>query len=168
MIRYETLSFGSLMKTKIVASKLSEKQSKIIAAELRKIEAECSIITPKLVVARASDKRNPMHGFFEWDDTAAAERYREWQARSLILKVYVVPSDQPDSEPVRAFVNIKSDEDDELVQDQGYVWTAGLETRPVYQAQVVEYAAMQLRLWRKKFGALKEFLGVVKEIDSLK
>lgn len=156
------------MKTKIVAGKLSEKQSKIIASELRKIEAEFSIITPKLVVSRASDKRSPLHSYFEWDNTTAAERYREWQARSLIMKVYVVPFDNPDSEPVRAFVNIKSDEDDELVEDQGYVWTAGLESRPTYQAQVVEYAAMQLRLWRKKFGGFKEFFGVIKEIDALK
>lgn len=156
------------MKTKIVGRKLSQKQSKIIAAELRKIEAECSIITPALVVERASSARSPLHKYFEWDNTTAAERYREWQARQLIMTVYVVPLDSPDSEPVRAFVNIRSEEEDSLVEDQGYVWTAGLESKPNYKAQVLAYAAQQLKLWRKKFGGFQQFFGVVKEIDALK
>lgn len=157
------------MKSKIVARKLSEKQSKIVAAELRKIESDCSIITPALVVQRATPKNSPLHKYFEWDDTVAAERYREWQARQLIMTVYVVPSDAPDSEPVRAFVNIKSEEgDDELAEEQGYVWTAGLENKPNYKAQVVNYAAQQLKLWRKKFGGFQQFFGVVREIDALK
>lgn len=156
------------MKTKIVAGKLSEKQTRLVASELRKIEAKYSIITPKLVVAQAQDKRSILHNYFEWDDTVAAERYREWQARMLIAKVYVVPSDSPDSEPVRAFVNIMSEEEDELTENQGYVWSGGLDSRPNYQAQVLNYAAAQLKMWRRKFGGFKEFFGVVKEIDSLK
>lgn len=156
------------MKTKIVAGSLSEKQTKLVAAELRQIEQKYSIITPKLVVAMAQDESSAMHNFFEWEDSVAAERYREWQARSLIMRVYVVRADAPNSEPVRAFVNIKSEEGDELAEDQGYVWGASLDSRPNYQAQVLTYAAAQLKLWRKKFGGFKEFFGVVREIDSLK
>lgn len=156
------------MKTKIVGHRLGLKQAKIVSAELRKIEAECSIITPKLIVERASSKRSPLHKYFEWEDTLAAARYREWQARQLITTVYVVCADSPDSEPVRAFVNIKSEEEDELVEDQGYVWSASLDSRPNYQRQVLEYAKQQLHLWRKKFGAFNEFFGVVREIDALK
>lgn len=156
------------MKTKIVSRKLGLKQSQIISSELRKIERECSIITPAMVVQAALDKQSPLHQFFEWDDTQAAEKYRLWQARKLIATVYLVPSDAPDSEPVRAFVNIQSEEEDELAEDQGYVWSPGLDSRPNYKAQVVSYAAHQLKLWRTKFGAYKEFFGVVREIDALK
>lgn len=156
------------MKTKIVAHKLSEKQSKIVASELRSIEQESSIITPTLVVQRAQAKTSPLHNFFEWDDSRAAENFRLWQARQLIATVYVVPSDSPDSEPVRAFVNVVSEEEDSLIEDQGYVWSPGLDSRPNYKLQVIGYARQQLMIWRKKFGAYKEFFGVVKEIDALK
>lgn len=157
------------MKTKIVARKLSLKQSKIVASELRKIEQEYSVITPAIVVERAAPPRNPLHGYFEWDDSVAAEQYRLWQARQLIAKVYIVPSDAPASEPVRAFVNVydETDNEDFAGADQGYVWTPGLDSKPNYKRQVLAYAQQQLMLWRKKFGAYKEFFGVVREIDSL-
>lgn len=156
------------MKTTIVARAFSKKQTSVIARELRQIESEFGIITPNIVVERAADKRCPLHKFFEWDDTVASQKYREYQARQLIAKVYVVPLGAPDAEPVRAFVNIASSEDDPLSEDQGYAWSPGLENRPCYKLQVIEYAKMQLMLWRKKFGAYKEFYGVTKEIDALK
>lgn len=158
------------MKTTIVARKLSLKQSKLVALELRKIEQEYSIITPSIVVEKASPPKSPLHGYFEWDDSAAAQAYRLWQARQLIAKVYIVPSDAPDSEPVRAFVNVyeETDNEDSACADQGYVWTPGLDSKPDYKRQVIAYAHQQLMMWRKKFGAYKEFFGVVREIDALK
>jgi hypothetical protein len=158
------------MKTKIIARKLSLKQSKIVASELRKIEQECSVITPVVVVEKAASPKSPLHNFFEWDNSVAAEQYRLWQARQLIAKVYIVPSDAPDSEPVRAFVNVYSEEDNEELDgpDQGYVWTPGLDSKPNYKRQVIAYAEAQLQHWRRKFGAYKEFFGVVREIDALK
>lgn len=158
------------MKTKIVARKLSLKQSKLVASELRKIEQEYSVITPAIVVEKAATPKSPLHGYFEWDNSTAAEQYRLWQARQLIAKVYIVPSDSPDSEPVRAFVNIydETDNDDLAGADQGYVWTPSLDSKPNYKHQVICYAKQQLMLWRRKFGAYKEFFGVVREIEALK
>lgn len=156
------------MKTTIVARKYSEKDSLVIATELKKIQQVQSVITPKLVVQVAEDEANPLHKYFEWNNTKAADRYREWQARQLILSVYLVDSDEENAVPVRAFVNLKPDDEDEFIPDQGYVFTPSIASKANYQAQVLEYAKSQLVGWRNKFGAYREFFGVVKAIDQLK
>lgn len=47
-------------------------------------------LRPDDVVADAADPGSPLHGYFEWDDAAAAERHRLHQARGLIQAVRVV------------------------------------------------------------------------------
>lgn len=41
-------------------------------------------ITPRALVDAARDPDSPLHSFFEWDDSEAAEKYREMQARTLL------------------------------------------------------------------------------------
>jgi hypothetical protein len=60
-----------------------------IVAELAALEAEHGVITAQAVVDRARDPDSPMHAHFEWDDTVAAERHREDQARALIRSVQI-------------------------------------------------------------------------------
>ena len=61
------------------------------------------------VLADARKKSSPLHSFFEWDDTAAAERYRLEQAASLIrrVKVTVIPAEDADPVQVRAYVAMR-------------------------------------------------------------
>lgn len=46
-------------------------------------------ITPAAVVEAARAKNSPLHRYFEWDNTKAAQLYREDQARALIRSVKV-------------------------------------------------------------------------------
>ena len=50
-------------------------------------------------------KDAPLHNEFEWDDSIAAEQFRESQARHIINCLCVVPT-EADQEPVRAFFTI--------------------------------------------------------------
>lgn len=52
--------------------------------------ARDGVITPTLVLEHASDPSSILHGFFEWDDTEAARRFRLVQAGNLIARVRVV------------------------------------------------------------------------------
>jgi hypothetical protein len=45
------------------------------------------LLTPAAVVAAAEPKDSPLHGAFEWRNSVAASRYREWQARQLIRAI---------------------------------------------------------------------------------
>lgn len=157
------------MKTKIVSlSGRSVKTLKVIAGELRRIQTEQSVITPQAVVEAAKPKASPLHRYFEWNDSAAAENYRRWQARELILSVHIVDADNPESGPVRAFVNVNPEKGDDFIGGKGYVFTPTIATRASYQAQVLQYAYQQLLAWKQKFGGFKEFFPVTKAIDRVK
>lgn len=49
----------------------------------------------------------PLHGEFEWNDTEAAEKYREQQARHIINSLVVC---HEKAEPVRAYFKIETTE----------------------------------------------------------
>lgn len=143
------------------------KTVKVIASELKRIQAEQSVVTPQAVVEAARPKTSPLHRYFEWDNTKAAENYRKWQARELILSVYIQDDDDPDAGPVRAFVNLTPEKDCDFIAGKGYVFTPTIASKANYQQQVLEYALGQIHSWREKFGNIKQFFGIVKEIDKL-
>lgn len=157
------------MKTKFVQiGSTSLKRVKVIAKELQRIQSEQSVITPNAVVEAARSKASPLHSVFEWNDTKAADAYRLWQARMLIRSVFIVDSSDKNAEPVRAFVNVVPEEDDDgFVTDRGYVFTPTIASKVDYRNQVLNYALEQLKGWRKRFGNYKQFFGVVKEIDNI-
>lgn len=162
------------MKLKFVKNpsgvRLGVKEVSKIAAALIRIEKEKGIITPKIVVQSARSESSPLHKYITWDDQIAAERYREVEAGRLIRSVYVVDTEKgDDAVPVRAFVNIKDgiEEGDETVSLQGYVSMKTTLVRPDFKSQVLNYASEQLRLWRNRFGNLKEFFEVTEAIDRV-
>jgi hypothetical protein len=95
-----------------------------VADALRRLEQENGDLNPSDVVDSARDPTSPMHDFFEWDDTIAAEQWRMSQARLLIrrVKIQVLVRDIPmdvmryvrnPEEPGRYsdIVRIRTDED---------------------------------------------------------
>jgi len=83
----------------------------VAAQELARI-AEKVALTPEAVVKEARKKRNPLHHYFEWDDSLAAEHYRCEQARYMIrsLEVTIVPNaKQPEKTlTVRSYLSVGS------------------------------------------------------------
>lgn len=140
------------------------KSIKVIAKCLNRIERSQGIITPQAVVDFAKPKSSPLHKYFQWDDTIAAARYREWQARELIAKVEVKVSGT--NHIIRQFVNV-SVRDENDVEVQGYMHIENTEKSASLKDQVLSYARSQLLLWKKRFGGYKEFYEVVKAIESL-
>ena len=155
------------MKLEFVPRGLSKKDAVVVIRELRAIEQSNGLITPRAVVAKAKAKGSPLHPFFEWDNNKAAELYRVSQARQLICSVYVRDADSESPESVRAFVNIKAQDEESDKARQGYVEMRTAMANPSMQAQVLEYGKNQLVLWRLKFGHLQQFLGVVNEIEKV-
>ena len=56
---------------------------------IRKLESRAGKLTPQKVLDAAMPENSPLHEFFEWDDTVAAESYRMDQARELIRRVRI-------------------------------------------------------------------------------
>ncbi len=75
---------------------------------LEKLEKKHGGATPEDILKEAKPKKSPIHNWFEWDNTEAARKHREWQARSLVQQVVVVYEIKGKNKPrtVRAFVSI--------------------------------------------------------------
>ena len=61
-------------------------------------------VTPSQVIDEAQSEDSPLHPCFTWDDSDAAQKYREEEARRLI-RCYVIVWEDPDETP-RQIANV--------------------------------------------------------------
>lgn len=62
----------------------------VVREELQAVYDSEGDLTPSLVLDRARSEKSPLHGYFEWNDSVAGEKFRLGQAQKLITKVKVV------------------------------------------------------------------------------
>src|SRR3990167_2956704 len=62
----------------------SKKDKEIVFKALKQIKGVSKHLIPEAVVKRAENPKSPLHEYFEWNDTAAAQAYRIIQAGELI------------------------------------------------------------------------------------
>lgn len=60
-----------------------------IEKELRAIHSRDGVLTCEAVLEAARPKNSPLHNYFTWDDSRAAERYRLIEAGRLIATVKI-------------------------------------------------------------------------------
>lgn len=60
-----------------------------IEKELRALHSRDGVLTCEAVVKEARAKSSPLHDYFTWDDSRAAERYRLIEAGRLIATVRI-------------------------------------------------------------------------------
>lgn len=65
--------------TAVPGSGFTEQDAQIIGPELERL-AGLGVTTPDGIMDAAQDEASPLHPYFEWDNKAAAAKYREWQA----------------------------------------------------------------------------------------
>lgn len=63
--------------------------SQAIEKELRALHSRDGVLTCEAVVREARAENSPLHGYFTWDDSRAAERYRLIEAGRLIATVRI-------------------------------------------------------------------------------
>lgn len=105
----KTASYQSKQDTGIVR----ERKAVVVERELDAIYAEHDTLTTDLILEKARNKKHPLHAYFDWDDTVAAEKWRQTQALQLVMatKFAVVlngsakPPQVVHGTPVRKFVS---------------------------------------------------------------
>ena len=134
-----------------------QKVSAQVAGEMcAALEKEGRLTAQTLVeVNRPEDA--PLHKAFEWDDTEAAERWREHQARNIIHSITVVREEQ---EPVRAFFNIVT------TAPQYESIETIVQTEDKYAA-LMKMALRELIAFKKKYEQLKELAPVFDAIEEV-
>lgn len=113
------------------------------------------------VLAAARKPKSPLHPHFEWDNEKAAEAYRLDQAGHLIRCITVTVEKPNGGEaPVRAFVNVRREE------DRSYTSIQHALSDDELRAQVVATAWAELEAWRRRHAELVEFAAIFATMDQ--
>jgi hypothetical protein len=122
-------------------------------------------ITSKEVLEDAKKTTSPLHGYFEWDDSVAAEKYRISQAGYLLRSIEVVIT-RPDGTEmqVRQYYSIKNETDEGT--EQKYYTLGSVLNDAEKRKQVVATAYSEVKNWRERYGQYSEFDNIFGEIDN--
>ena len=131
-------------------------KNEIVAKELDKIEQKYGFISPKQVVIEATPNDSPLHNYFTWDESKAAESYRMWEARHLITSVRIEIMGRLTDGFWNAKVLIEKDTD-----FQAYFSTRKVLSNKELYLQVLSQAISELEYWQKKYKELKELHEIV-------
>ena len=105
-------------------------------------------LTAKALLDVSRPEDAPLHSEFEWNDTVAAERYREDQARNIIRHLVVRLDAKPDT-PVRGFFRIEQEE-------PRYTNVNAILTQRDLRAELIQQALEEMAAFQRKYGTLTE------------
>ena len=137
-----------------------------VGEEIERLRVTDGTIAPERIVDHARQPTSVLHGYFTWDDSAAAEAFRVQQARHLLRSIVVVQADGVDVKaPVRAFVALRQAAQD-AVDDGADEATVGSYTSISAAVRVVRYREQMLRdalrdlnAYRLKYQLLSDISG---------
>lgn len=136
--------------------------AQVAGEELSRIRDEHGkFFTPHNVVESAKRQGSPLHNFFQWDNTKAAESYREEQARYLIRNIIVTETKIPDAQPVRAFVSVRVQVNDEMAHR--FTSTVYAFSREDLREQMLQTALQDIRAFKTKY---EQFIDLTKVLDA--
>ena len=121
-------------------------------------------LTGRDLVEESRPEDAPLHRYFEWNDTKAAELYRERQGRDLIAHIVLVQEEKEEEskEPVlvhvRAFHNV--DETAEYHPIQRVLTNEDLHQK------LLETARKDMIIFREKYKTLVELESVISAIND--
>lgn len=146
---------------------LGDEQAPIVGAELDRIERERGCLKPTEVVDEARPKKSPLHRYFTWDDTEAAELHRQNEARALIRSVVIITVDDRATPPARAFVHVTSSAKETTFTGPAYVSTVRAMSDADYKTQVLNDALSELNSFRTRYQHLRELAEVIAAIERI-
>lgn len=131
----------------------------VVGEVLEQLEQSESGITARALVDISRPEDAPTHKMFEWNDEAAAEKYREQQARVIINHITI--KYETVTEPQRAFFHIYHG-------DPTYKSVGSIKESEDDMTALLGMAKNELRAFEKKYAILrKEMAAVFDAIDEL-
>lgn len=114
-------------------------------------------LTAKALVDANRPADAPLHGAFEWNNTKAAESWREHQARHIINCLEIVTQER---EPVRAYFSIS-------VKEPGYEHIDVILRNTDTRQKLLQTALAELSAFKKKYAQLEELCRVIEAIEEV-
>lgn len=127
-------------------------------------------ITTSAIVNIAEDRQSLLHSYFEWNNTIAGEKYRDYQARYLmnhIVKVHYMDHEEVEQ---RAFVSVRVMKKEGALPkaEQAYMQAESALTITEYHNQILDYAMGQIEHWQKQYRGYKELSRIFLAIKETK
>lgn len=123
----------------------------VVSNELMALYQARGQLIPSDVVDAARPDDSPLHRFFEWDDSVAAERYRVLQAGQLVRSVKVfIEGANNNSLEVRSWVAVNRD-------GSGYQPTEVVGADPEQRNRVLRRMNREINSLRTRYGIYEEF-----------
>lgn len=114
-------------------------------------------LKPKQLVDAARPKNSPIHKYFEWDDSIAAEKYRQRQASKLIACLVV----NIDDTEVRGYHSVR------LSTGKRYVSFEDASASEDLWDQVIQSALKEIKIWQSKYSTYQELKPIFKGIEKV-
>lgn len=135
-----------------------------VGKEIEVLVKKYGHVTPRILVKEARRRSSAMHRLVEWDNTVAADAYREYQARLILCSlVTVVKCKGREPMEIRAFVNIGG----ERAKSGEYIMMSVAMSEPDTAAEVLAKAYSDMLTWKRRYGHLKLFADVVQIMESV-
>ena len=124
-------------------------------------------LKPQYVVDEARSSSSPLHDYFDWDDSVAAEKYRIYQARNLINHITVEISYDNEKQDVKGWFSVNSTPNDERL-NKVYVTVDRVINEPELRNQILISAIQEADYWKEKYQQYTEFSSICKAIALVK
>lgn len=133
-----------------------------VIQRLKELETDGEL-TPDAVLADAESVDSPLHGYFDWDDTSAAHKYRIDQARTLIRSVRVVMNETKRQVSSIAYVR----NPDLSPKERGYISTLKLRSDKDVSRQALIRELERAEAALNRAYNIADALGLSKEVERL-
>jgi hypothetical protein len=145
-----------------------ERLAQPVGEELERLKEQSGKdgIDPVDVVNAARNRKSVLHGFFEWDDSKAAEEFRLEQARRLVRHVLVIYQDDGKQlGPTRMFINLKGERHK---NEATYIPVMSVLSDAEKRQRLLNQCLAELESVRQRYMELVELSNVFREIDRAK
>lgn len=117
-------------------------------------------LTAENIVEVSREEDAPLHNEFEWNDTAAADKWRMEQARRMIgnLSIVVAETEEEEIVPVRAFFSTEL---------HHYENIKTIMTDVSKKLTLMQKAVRELQAFKKKYAMLSELSKLFDAIDEV-
>lgn len=132
--------------------------------QLDEVRSRFGSLTPVHVVEAARPEDSPLHSRFEWDDSVAAEKWRQEQASDLIRSYKVIYKESADGPvSVRGFVAVRDVGDPHRSE---YVPTEEALRDDFTRQLILRDCEREIAALKAKYGHLKEFAAIIAKVVS--
>ena len=140
------------------------KISAMLVETLDSLMESDGIIRPARVVDHARPTNSPLHDYFTWEDSVAAERFRLLEATRLIQVRVTYMDDKKEIVSVRPYLSLPRDRH----QDGGYRRQVDVISDSELFGEYLTEALTQYRLFEERYRRIKELEPIFKAGDKVK